>query len=294
METIPRGEKHAIYEFNKSKDQLDRFFKQLETVSGIGACYQLIASLAVIAAAIARLHKGKMPVDPDPSLSHAGNFLYMMTGSRPTPVEERIMDIALILHADHGMNASTFATLVTASTLSDLYLSVGSGIAALSGPLHGGANEQVVIQLQEIGDPANVKAWVKDKISKKEKISGFGHRVYKAYDPRARILGPLAAYLADKSEETQRLYATACELEKEVGKQFGSEKKIFPNVDFYSGIVYYSLGIAPEMFTPIFAVSRVSGWTARTLEYLQNNRIFRPRAMYSGEFGKKYVPLEQR
>ncbi len=294
METIPRGEKHAIYEFNKSKDQLDRFFKQLETVSGIGACYQLIASLAVIAAAIARLHKGKMPVDPDPSLSHAGNFLYMMTGSRPTPVEERIMDIALILHADHGMNASTFATLVTASTLSDLYLSVGSGIAALSGPLHGGANEQVVIQLQEIGDPANVKAWVKDKISKKEKISGFGHRVYKAYDPRARILGPLAAYLADKSEETQRLYATACELEKEVGKQFGSEKKIFPNVDFYSGIVYYSLGIAPEMFTPIFAVSRVSGWTARTLEYLQSNRIFRPRAMYSGEFGKKYVPLEQR
>ena len=295
METMPRGEKHAIYEF-KGREQYRPLQRgdNLGTTWGVEACYHLIAGVATITAAIARIHRGLMPIEPDPELDHAANLLYMMTGRRPGPVEERIMDIALILHADHGMNASTFASMVTASTLADIYFSVGSGIAALSGPLHGGANEQAVHMLREIENPGQVKAWTDRALREKKKISGFGHRVYKAYDPRARILGPLARYLARSNKEAAALCRTAHALENEVAERLGREKKIFPNVDFYSGIVYSSLGIAAEMFTPIFAVSRVAGWTARVLEYLQNNRIFRPRAMYSGEFNKKYVPVVRR
>ncbi len=295
METVPMGEEKAIYEF---KNQILKKGPQrknpLQNTWGINAGYHLIAGVATITAAIARNRKGKMPIDPDPSLSHAGNFLYMINGRKPTPVEERIMDIALILHADHGMNASTFASLVTASTLSDIYLSVGSGIAALSGPLHGGANEQVAIELEKINSPENVKPWVEKRIKSKKKIPGFGHRVYKAYDPRARILGPLAQYLAKDNPKARGIYRLARELEKEAVKHLGKEKKVFPNVDFYSGIVYSALGIAPEIFTPIFAVSRVAGWTARVIEYLNHNRIFRPRAIYSGEYNKRYVPIKKR
>ena len=147
-----------------------------------------------------------MPIEPDPDLSHAGNLLYMLTGQRPSPVEERIMDIALILHADHGMNASTFASMVVASTLSDIYFSVGSGIAALNGPLHGGANEQVIRTLDEIGDAGNVKAWLDKVLRRKGKVAGFGHRVYKAYDPRARILGPLAEFLVERNQGPQTAF----------------------------------------------------------------------------------------
>ncbi len=171
---------------------------------------------------------------------------------------------------------------------------MGAGIAALSGPLHGGANEEVVRMLMEIGSPDNVGPWLKETLKTKSKVSGFGHRVYKAYDPRARILGPLASFLAKDKPDVQNLCSTAEVLEKEVVAALGEKKKIFPNVDFYSGIVYSSLGIAPNIFTPIFAVARVSGWTSRVYEYLQTNRIFRPRAMYTGEFNKEYVPLEDR
>jgi citrate synthase len=204
------------------------------------------------------------------------------------------MDIALILHADHGMNASTFSSMVVASTLSDVYFSVGAGIAALNGPLHGGANEQVIRTLDEIGKPGNVKAWLDNALNKKIKIAGFGHRVYKAYDPRARILGPLAQFLVESNESKKTLFQTAHKLEHEVSTRLAAQKGIFPNVDFYSGIVYSCLGIQPEMFTPIFAVSRVSGWSARVLEYLQHNRIFRPRAMYTGEFNNTFLPLAER
>jgi len=289
METTPKGEKHAIYEFkHKKKAVKSKQRQQLEDACGINACHHLISGVATLTAAIARIRQGLMPLEPDPELSHAGNFLYMITGNRPTPVEERIMDIALILHADHGMNASTFASMVVASTLSDIYFSVGSGIAALNGPLHGGANEQVIITLNEIGSPENVKPWFEKKLAGKDKVTGFGHRVYKAYDPRARILGPLAKFLVSKSRHGQNLFNTAQTLEKEVIATLGRDKNIFPNVDFYSGIVYSCLGIKPDMFTPIFATSRVSGWTARVFEYLQNNRIFRPRAIYTGEFDKRY------
>ena len=203
------------------------------------------------------------------------------------------MDVALILHADHGMNASTFAALVVASTLSDIYFSIGAGIAALNGPLHGGANEQVIYTLKEIGSPENVQEWFEKVRAENRKIPGFGHRVYKTYDPRGRVLGPLAGYLAEGGE-TEPLIQTAQVLKETVLDSFGREKGIFPNVDFYSGLVYYSMGIPPEMFPPTFAVSRAAGWSARVLEYLKDNRIFRPRATYVGDFGKEYVPAEQR
>ena len=292
METAPKGYSKAVYEFRRPKKQ--RVVRNLQEATGLEACYHLIAGVSTLTAAIYRIRRGLMPIEPDPKLSHAANLLYLMTGRRPSPLEERIMDVALILHADHGMNASTFAALVVASTLSDTYFSVGSGIAALNGPLHGGANEQVVRTLKKIGEVENVKPWVAKMRASKRRIMGFGHRVYKAYDPRARILGPLVEYLAQNKPHVQKLYRIARALEKEVLASFGMAKKIFPNVDFYSGLAYCCLDIPEYMFTPLFAASRVAGWTARVLEYMHNNRIFRPRAIYTGEFNRKVTPIEER
>lgn len=255
---------------------------------------KLIAQMATCAAAVARLRKRQAPVDPDPSLTHAGNFLYMMTGRKPDPLAERIMDISLILHADHGMNASTFTTMVINSSLADMYGSVVGGIASLKGPLHGGANEQVLYDLEEIGSAANVDKWFAEARRTKRKVMGFGHRVYKAYDPRARILGPLAGMLTQANPQHQQMYETAVKLDGVVCAELGKEKKVFPNVDFYSGLVYRAMGIETLMFTPIFAVSRIAGWCARALEYLADNRIFRPRAMYTGPVTAEYVPIEKR
>lgn len=255
---------------------------------------KLIAQLATISGAIARIRKGEEPVAPDMSLSHAGNFLYMMTGEKPTEEVERIMDVALILHADHGMNASTFTTMVVNSSLSDMYSSVVAGISSLKGPLHGGANERVLYDLDDIGSPENVESWFAEARSTKRKVMGFGHRVYKAYDPRARILGPLAGMLSESNPEHKKLYEIAVKLDKVVCEELGKEKRVFPNVDFYSGIVYRSLGIETALFTPIFAVSRVAGWTARVLEYLAVNRIFRPRAIYTGSIKAEYIPVSDR
>jgi citrate synthase len=289
MELIPAGSKHAIYEFNKEQRNKER-----ENTADIQSCYHLIAALPTMVAAIHRIRAGKLPIEPDPELSHAANFLYMIKGKRPTEIEEKIMDVALILHADHGINASTFATLVVASTLSDIYFSVGAGIAALNGPLHGGANEEVILTLKEIGHFNDVEEWLEHKLSNKQKIPGFGHRVYKAYDPRARILGPLAKRLAKVNPEHLELYKIAEKLEVQMISRLGQTKNIFPNVDFFSGLIYLSLSIEPYLFTPIFAVSRVAGWSARTIEYLENNRIFRPRAVYTGPYDSKYVPIKGR
>ena len=297
METQPQGEEHAIYEFaQRLRGRGRKVDGELGSGADFDASYRLISASGTLAAGVARLRAGQLPISPNPELSHAANLLYMMTGREPTPTEERIMDVALILHADHGMNASTFAALVVASTLSDVFFSVGAGIAALNGPLHGGANAEVLSELQEIGAPRKVRRWYSKARAQKRKVMGFGHRVYKAYDPRARILGPLAAYLADRSDNpaVKNLFDTANALEDQVITTLGVEKKIFPNVDFYSGIVYTALGVPQDMFTPLFAVSRVSGWTARVLEYLKDNRIFRPRAIYTGPFDKDYVPLEKR
>jgi citrate synthase len=296
METMPRGEEHAIYEFQRPGARRPQNVAERahEEASGLESAYHLIAGVATLAAAIARLRRGLMPLEPYPDLSHAGNYLYMLTGRRPTPVEERVMDVALILHADHGMNASTFSSLVVASTLSDMYLSIGSGIAALTGPLHGGANEEVVRTLRRIGGAENVKPWFDKAMTEKRKIMGFGHRVYKAYDPRARILGPLVKHLARDRGEVRTLLDTAEALEGEVVGALGEQKGIYPNVDFYSGLLYTCLGIPEAFFTPTFAVARVSGWTARVLEYLENNRIFRPRAIYTGPLDREFVPRDRR
>ncbi|MFW5747174.1 MAG: citrate/2-methylcitrate synthase [bacterium] len=295
METKPIGYQHAIYEFSKKQYKKPaKESKKVHSAEGMESCYKLIAGVSTIAASIARLRAGHLPIEPDPELGHAANLLYMITGRRPTPVEERIMDICLILHADHGMNASTFAAMVVASTLSDIYFSIGSGIAALNGPLHGGANEQVMRMLEGIGSEENLDAWFESQLASKSKINGFGHRVYKAYDPRARVLAPLAEILVEQHPEMSGLFKTAASLETKVLDTLGKEKKIFPNVDYYSGFVYKSLGIPTDFFTPMFAVARVAGWTARVLEYLKHNRIFRPRAIYTGKFGSEYTPLDER
>ncbi len=295
MEIKPYAEPHAKYEFLNHQYVRPKGAKKTELASEeLESCYHLISGVATIAALITRVRKGHLPLEPDPKLSHAANLLYMMTGKVPTPLEERIMDICLILHADHGMNASTFASLVVASTLSDIYFSIGSGIAALNGPLHGGANTQVMQMLQEIGTEENVKPWFEKSMKEKKKIMGFGHRVYKAYDPRALILGPLAELLTKDHPEMAPLFQTAKVLEKEVVNHLGEKKKIFPNVDFYSGFVYASMGIPIDFFTPMFAVARTAGWTARVIEYLKNNRIFRPRAMYTGNFDNRYLPINER
>ena len=299
METKPMGEKHAIFEFKKG-NHTDKKPEAIEgdllEPVGFKTAGKLISAVASIAAAVARLRDNKFPIDSDPKLSFAANLIYMTTGKKPTPVQERVMDVALILHADHGMNASTFSTMVVASTLSDMYFAVGSGIAALNGPLHGGANAEVLKMLQSVGSPQKAASWCKKKMAKKEKIMGFGHRVYKAYDPRARVLGPLAKHLIKNSpdEKAKELLKTANAIENEVVNALGEKKGIFPNVDFYSGLVYSCLGIPVELFTPFFAVSRVSGWSARVIEYVKNNRIFRPRAIYTGDFDSKYIPINKR
>lgn len=287
METAPMGSDKAAYVFcRESYGKLSGKQTHLLGSEDMESCYHLVAGIAAIAATVTRIRSGRLPLEPDPELSHAGNLLYMMTGRKPDPVQERIMDVSLILHADHGMNASTFASLVVASTLSDIYFAIDAGVAALSGPLHGGANEKALLMLREISGPENVKPWYDKAISEKRKIMGIGHRVYKTYDPRARILGPIAKYLSGDCKTLTPLMETAQALEEIACADLGQKKKLFPNVDFYSGLVYHALGIPANMFTPMFAVSRVAGWTSRILEYLENNRIFRPRAYYTGEFGK--------
>lgn len=253
---------------------------------------RLVAQMATVAGAIARLRQGKEPVAPDPNLEHTANYLYMTTGEKPDQLMEKVMDVALILHADHGMNNSTFTAMCIHSTLSDMYSSIVGGIGSLKGPLHGGANEQALSVLLKLKDEEDATRYVKDCIANKKKIMGFGHRVYKAYDPRAKILGAFSQEVTEKKGMGQ-LYRMAKRIEEEVIAAYG-EKGIFPNVDFYSGTIYYAFGIEPAMFTPIFAVSRISGWCARVLEYFRDNRIFRPRAMYVGPRELTYVPMDKR
>jgi citrate synthase len=253
---------------------------------------QLISQMATLTAEIARHLQTKPPVSPDPSLSHAANFLYMIRGERAEPLAEKIMDVNLILHADHGMNASTFAAMVVASTLSDLYSAITAGISSLKGPLHGGANERVIEMLTSFSSTDEAEAFVKRAVAKKEKIMGFGHRVYKAYDPRAKILQRYARQITELTGNDQ-LFVIAKAVEKRAMEAL-SEKGILPNVDFYSGLIYHGLGLDRGIFTPIFAVSRIAGWIARIIEYLEDNRLFRPKAVYMGPKGLSYVPLEKR
>src|SRR4051794_21658027 len=251
---------------------------------------KLMAKVATVVTSYDRLRNGRQVIAGDPSLGYAANFLYTLTGKKPDDVMERVFDVALILHADHELNASTFAARVTAATLSDIYSAVTSAIGALKGPLHGGANEDVVRMLLATKSPEDAVANVKQKLDNKIKIAGFGHRVYRTLDPRAIHLKKLSEELgkrtghADLFEKSSRVEQTIHDL-----------KGLNANVDFYSASTYYSLGIPIDLFTPIFAVSRMSGWTAHVLEQYRNNRLIRPRADYTGApDGQPWVPLETR
>jgi citrate synthase len=277
----------AMGMFYKGDHIEDLEFRRLSVI-------RLVAKLPTIVAAWHRIRRGDDPIKPSTELSHAANFLYMLEGEVPTRLAERVFDVALILHAEHSMNASTFTARVTGSTLTDPYAVVASAIGSLAGPLHGGANEQVLATLESIEDrsPQAIRRWAEDRLARKEKIMGFGHRVYKIKDPRATILQGLATQLFRKFGATPD-YDMAVELEGQMTDLVGG-KGIYPNVDFYSGIVYQKLGIPIDLFTPIFAVSRVSGWLAHLLEQLENNRIFRPSQIWIGEADRAFVPIEER
>lgn len=253
---------------------------------------RLVAKLPTIVAAWARLRHGDDPIAPRDDLGFSENFLYMLTESAVPPLWSDIVDDCLILHAEHTMNASTFTGLVTASTLADPYTVVASSIGALKGPLHGGANEEVVVMLKEIGTPDKARPFVERALQHKKKLMGFGHRVYKVKDPRATVLQELCRRLF-KESGSSLLYEVALEVEGAAGEMLGG-KGIYPNVDFYSGIVYDKMGIEIDLFTPLFAMSRVSGWLAHWLEQLRENKLFRPDQIYSGEHNRPYVPIEQR
>ncbi|GAB4571694.1 MAG: citrate/2-methylcitrate synthase [Anaerolineae bacterium] len=253
---------------------------------------KLIARLPTVAAAIGRARQGLEPIQPRPDLSHAANFLYMLLGEEPDELLTKIMDVILITHADHGCNASTFTALVVESTLSDMYSVVVAGIGALKGPLHGGANQRVMEMLAEIGSVENAEAWIADALARKKKVMGFGHRVYKAMDPRAVILKEYAKEIT-KRAGTEDWLRIAEVIERAMIEKVGG-KGIWPNVDFFSGVVMSSMGIDTDLFTVIFAVSRVAGWVAHALEQRADNRIYRPRFVYTGPEPQPYVPLNER
>ncbi len=255
------------------------------------ACMRMIAKTPNVVAAYERLRVGDHNILPHKDLSIAANFLYMLHGEEPTSEQEKILDVCLILHADHTMNASTFAGRVVGSTMADPYSVVSSALGALSGPLHGGANEDVMDLIAKIGKPEKAKDVVEKMIANKEKIPGFGHRVYKTMDPRAKVLKKYAQSLAEKSDLPH--FEIALEIEKVTLSHY-AEKGIWPNVDFYSGIVYTALRIPRDCYTPVFAIARVSGWLAHWLEQVENNRIFRPTQKYVGKHEQSYTPIKDR
>jgi citrate synthase len=254
---------------------------------------RLTAQIGSLVATMGRVASGGGPIEPDPVLGHAANFLYMLTGHRPGGLETRAFDVALILHADHELNASTFAARVAAATLTDIHSAIVAAIGTLKGPLHGGANADVMRMLLEIGPEAGVDKAVdvvRAKLARKEKIPGFGHRVYHTEDPRATHLRQMSRDLGKRTGQP-----IWYDMSERIEAFIKAEKKLYANVDFYSASTYHSLGIAIDLFTPIFAVSRISGWTAHVLEQYANNRLIRPRAEYIGpEYPQRYVPVESR
>jgi citrate synthase len=258
----------------------------------INQSVRIVSKIATITAAIGRARQGNPFLPPRADLTHASNFYYMLTGTIPDGFFSKLMDVLLILHADHECNASTFAAVVVRSTLSDLYSSIVAGIAALKGPLHGGANEEVMRMLQAIGSLDNVDRFLEDAMSQKIRISGFGHRVYKTTDPRAAIL---RNYARDATRRAGREHwlETAERIEQVMAEKYG-QSGIWPNVDFFSGVVMASMGIEIGMFTPIFAVGRSAGWVSHSIEQRRDNRIYRPRFVYVGPEEEPYIPIRER
>ena len=254
---------------------------------------RLTAQISSIVATYGRMKAGGGLIQPDPALGHAANFLYMLTGQRPNPLATRAFDIALVLHADHELNASTFAARVAAATLTDMYSAIVGAIGALKGPLHGGANADVMRLLIDIGQdasPEKVDEAIRSRLARKVKIPGFGHRVYRTEDPRATHLRRMSKELGEKAGNTRWF-----DMSRRIETLVTGEKKLYPNVDFYSASTYYTLGIDIDLYTPIFAVSRISGWTAHCLEQYANNRLIRPRTDYIGpQYPQTFLPLDQR
>ncbi|WP_442595422.1 citrate synthase [Neobacillus sp. D3-1R] len=288
----PIGEVHPMAALRTAVSLLGLYDEEsdvMEEEANYRKAVRLQAKMPAIVAAFARVRKGLDPVAPRTDLSFAANFLYMLTGNEPDQVAVEALDKALVLHADHELNASTFTARVCVATLSDVYSGVTAAIGALKGPLHGGANEAVMKMLKEIGTLENVDSYVRGKLANKEKIMGFGHRVYRLGDPRAKHLRKMSQKLTALTGEPH-WYEMSVAIEGIVT----GEKNLPPNVDFYSASMYHSLGIDHDLFTPIFAVSRVSGWLAHILEQYANNRLIRPRAEYTGPGMQTYVPIEQR
>jgi len=256
------------------------------------AVVRLLAKIPTMVAAFQQMRRGNDPVRPRDDLDYSANFLYMLNEQEPDPLLARIFDTCLTLHAEHTINASTFSAMVTASTLTDPYGVIASAVGTLAGPLHGGANEEVIEMLEQIGSVENVRPFVEKCVANKDKIMGFGHRVYKVKDPRATILQRLAEQLFENFGRDD-YYDIAVELEEVVEEKLG-HKGIYANVDFYSGLVYRKMGIPIDLFTPVFAIARVAGWLAHWKEQLEANRIYRPTQIYTGTHGAPYIAIEDR
>jgi citrate synthase len=299
---LPPEVLRQIVEFMPSWDSMESLRTAVSAISGYDPgglvhvreedqkrAISLTARMPAIIAAYHRARQKLPPVPPSHDLSTAANFLYMLSGNRPSEQHARILDVCLVIHADHELNASTFAARVAASTLADIYAAVSAGIATLDGPLHGGANEQVMAMLEEIGTPDRAEKYVMDLLAQGKKVPGFGHRVYKGADPRATILRPYAAQLAKEAGQT-RLHETAGRVEEVMMRERG----LNANLDYVSAQVYHGLGIPTDLMTPVFAMSRCAGWTAHILEQYSDNRLIRPRARYVGPKNVRYVPIDER
>lgn len=268
--------------------------EDLSEEASMRKAYLLTSQIASVIAAFHRLRQGLEIIPPREDLSHAANFLYMLTGEEPSEQAAKALDMYLILLADHGFNASTFVARVTASTLSDMYSAITSAVGALKGPLHGAANQRAMEQFMEIGSVDNVVPWFERAKAEKRRIMGIGHRVYKVFDPRARHLRQKAVELAEVSHDS-RWVDIAVKLEEvATSDPYFVERKLYPNVDYYSGPVLYTLGIEPDLFPTIFAMSRIVGWTAHVMEQWADNRLIRPRAEFVGDLDRAWVPMEQR
>lgn len=303
MKTLPSSG-HPMEMLQTAIASLGMFYPGNECLTGGDVCEDLnyvhnmtvkiIARMGTIVAMWEHIRNGYDPIKPREDLGYAENYLYMLTGKEPDPEMARLLDLCLVLHAEHTINASTFAVLVTASTLSNPYSVIAAAIGTLSGPLHGGANEKVVNMLREVGSPENAEAYIDKRLANKEVIWGMGHREYKTKDPRAKILENEVSKLIDaRGGGINPLFETARAVEK-VCEDRLAEKGVYPNVDFYSGVLYLEMGIPVDQFTCLFAVSRAAGWLAHWREQLGDNRIFRPTQVYTGNSNHQYVPIEQR
>jgi citrate synthase len=256
---------------------------------------RLIAKMPTILAVIDRTRNDLEIVPPDASLGHTDNFMYMLTGNKPNELQSKLINLMFILHAEHSSNASTFSALVTGSTLADLYAAVTSGVATLKGPLHGGADEAALKMLKAIGSPANTETYINDALAGKQRIMGFGHRVYKTYDPRAKLLrGYLEESVNSAPPDVKNLTQIALAAEEIMIDRLGQSHGIWPNIDFFAGPLYVWAGVSADLFTPIFAASRVVGWCAHMIDYWRDNKLFRPLEYYTGQLDLKYVPIEKR